>query len=317
MKKNILDQFLDKTLSRKDAAKLLNMAPTAFSRLKRGYVEQGVNFLVPKKPGPKANSPPTNKTPKVIEDLVVNLAYDNRFLGPAPLAEKLFDDYGIVIDSVTVWRILKRRHVRYGQEYIKIPKAKPQLYSLDEPGIEVQMDGCYPFGRSRKIICFDAVDDCSRHAFSKIYHGTENTDIAIRFVNELVAKSPYIIQTIKIDNKLGKRFTKHCESLGIMVVRIDPYQPQQNGKVERYHRTLNEMLFWSVLSIHDDVETLNYKLTLWLAYYNRQRRHGGYGMNRMTPNAKIASILAKNLTNNYFGCSYPQNVTGTLQQYTH
>lgn|SRR3989339_210442 len=315
MKKNVFDQCLARKLKCKDGSKLLSMHKNAFSRLKRRYIEHGEDVLVPKKPGPKTDSPPVNKTPADIEDLILALARDNKFLGPVGLAEKLLDDFHITISATTVWRILKRNKVRYHREYVNIPKRKPQLYCLDEPGAEVQLDACYPFGRSRKIICFDAIDDCSRHAFSKIYSSTENTAVAINFVNELIAKVPYKIQVIKIDNRLSKDFDRHCETLGIKVSRNNPYTPTQNGKVERYHRTLKEKLFWSFLSFNHSVENLNYRLRLWLGFYNGQRRHGGYGMERMTPNAKIASILDKNIINNYFFGSYPQKVTLTLQQY--
>lgn len=314
MKQKIIDQCVAKELKCKDGARLLQMHPKAFSRLKKRYVGHGVSALMPKKPGPKNGCAP-NRTSNEIEELVIELEKDFKHLGPVPLSEAMEDFYQIKIDPVTVWRILKRRRCRYTQNYQRIERPNPTLYCLDEPGIEIQLDGSYPFGRGRRIICFDAVDDCSRWAHGKLYEGTETTERAIGFVDELIKVAPFRIQRIRIDNKLGKKFDIHCLDQGIKVVRNDPYEATQNGKVERYHKTLKHKLFWGQFGYYDNFEILQYKLNLWLRYYNGYRRHGGYGMNRMTPNGKIASILAQKTLNSYLSPSYPQKVTLSMQQY--
>ncbi|MFH1427604.1 MAG: hypothetical protein ABIG60_03705, partial [Patescibacteria group bacterium] len=45
-------------------------------------------------------------------------------------------------------------------------------------------------------------------------------------------------------------------------------------------------------------------------YYNNQRRHRGYGMNRMTPKLKITSVLFNSLN-----IIQPEKVTCTLQSH--
>lgn len=317
MKQKVLDQCLSKEMKCKDGARLLQMHAKAFSRLKKNYQEKGVIVLTPAKPGPKPGHPPPNKTPKDIEEMVIALAEDHRNYGPIALSDELFDEFQIKLDAVTVWRILKRNKRRYFQSYEKIERSEPILYCLDEPGMEIQLDGSYPFGRGRRIICFDAVDDCSRWAYSKLYIGTEDTAKAIDFVAELIAVAPFIIRKIRIDNKLSKDFDVYCQSRGIEVVRNNPYEPKQNGKVERYHKTLKHKLFWVHFGYLDDIEKLNYKLKLWLGYYNGCKRHGGYGMKRMTPTGKISSVLTQKFLNSYLMPCYPQKVTLSLQQYNH
>src|SRR4030042_4428420 len=150
MKKEILDKCIDKELLCKEGAKLLKIHPKSFSRLKRHYLEKGEQILMPKKPGPKSGTPP-NKTPEWIEDIVVELTFNNRNLGPIALSEELLDQYGVKIDQSTIYRILKRKKVRYYRDYPKIEREKPRLYCLDSPGSELQMDGCYPYGRAGKL----------------------------------------------------------------------------------------------------------------------------------------------------------------------
>ena len=316
MKQNILDACLARTMLCKDGAKLLNMHTKAFSRLKRRYKRFGVVVLVPRKTGP-IGCVAYNRTPDSIEDLVITVAREKPWLGTVPLAEDILDNHHIKLDQTTVWRILKRRHIRYTKDYLPIEKKKPKLYCLDEPGQEVQLDACYPFGRGRKIVCFDAIDDCSRFVHAKLYEGTETTDRAINFVQELIRVVPFRISIIRIDNKLGIKFDQYCESIGIAVIRNNPYEPTQNGKIERYHRTVKHKFFWGQCGYYENIESIKYKLQLWLGYYNNLRRHGGMGMNRLTPQQKIAQILGQKLHNLTYSNFSLKKVTLTLQSYTH
>ena len=314
MKQNILDSCLTKTMLCKDGAKLLAMHEKAFSRLKRRYKNFGVDSLVPKKTGPK-NHTAYNHTPESIESLVVAVAKKKSWLGPLPLSEEIWDLYGIKINQSTIWRILKRYRIRYTKKYLPIEKRKPNLYCLDEPGQEIQLDACYPFGRGRKIVCFDAIDDCSRWVHAKLFEGTETTGNAITFVQEMIRVAPFVIKVIRIDNRLGKAFDLFCESLDIKVIRNNPYEPTQNGKIERYHRTVKYKFFWGQCGYYEDIETIRYKLQLWLGYYNTKRRHGGLGMKRLTPQQKIAQIMSQKLYNLTYSNFTLEKVTLTLQSY--
>lgn len=313
MKKEILNKCVAKEMLCKDGAKLLHLHPKSFSRLKSRYLKEGDRALVPKKTGPK-NFTPKNRTPELIEELVTIVARENRSSGPVFLADKLFDDYQVKMNQSTVWRILKRKGIRYFRNYQPIEKSPPKLYCLDIPGEELQLDGSYPFGRSRKVICFSAIDDSSRFVWGKCYT-RETADNAIEFVKELIRNVPFQVRRIRVDNRYGKKLKQYCELvLGIEVIENDPYSPKQNGKIERFHKTLKNNFFWRYCSYYDSLEVLNYKYWQWLKFYNYERRHGGYGMNRQTPAQKISSTLF--LTTVLTLTNYPQKVTGILQQYT-
>lgn len=312
MKQTIIERCLARQLRWTEAAQLLQMHPKALSRLKRQYLAHGVVALSGQKPGPKPNTPPPNKTPTDIAQLVMLLAQCHRDLGPVPLADQLQNQYGVTLHPTTIWRILKRQKIRYTAEY-KRWKHDPKLYCLDQPGEELQLDACYPFGRQRQVVSFDAIDDCSRTIYGKCYD-RETTDNAIRFVTELVGRVPFRIQRLRVDNRYGQKFTLYCETmLNIQVITNDPYTPEQNGKIERFHKTLKREFFWKHCAFSDSIDLLNYKYWQWIQYYNYQRKHGGYGMHRLTPAQKLASTWHWSLAQQLI--SYPQKVTGTLQQY--
>ena len=159
------------------------------------------------------------------------------------------------------------------------------------------------------------IDDCSRWTFGKIYE-RENCENAIDFVNRLVSKVPFKIKRIRVDNRYGKKLKEHCRKPRIEIIETDPYIPEQNGKVERFHRgvlpnrTLKKEFFWRHCSFHDSIAELEYKYAQWQNYYNYKRRHGGFKMNRMTPKEKIAKTMLPDLAN-----KESQKVTLTLQQY--
>ena len=53
MKENILKKYINRSIDRKETAKLLSMHVNAVSRLTSRYKKEGVDALMPKKPGPK------------------------------------------------------------------------------------------------------------------------------------------------------------------------------------------------------------------------------------------------------------------------
>jgi transposase len=308
MKKGILEKCINKEMRCYEGAKLLHMHPKSFSRLKRSYIQYGEAILVTKKTGPK-NNPPPNKTSAHIEKLVCNTAKLNQRATTITIAEYFTNDLGISIHETTVYRILKRNRIRYCREFIKVNKPKPQLYCLETPGLELQMDACYPFGRGRKLCCFDAIDDCSRWVIAKLYD-RETAANGIEFVKYLMQRAPFPIQRIRVDNRYGKELKKFCKTVGIEVVTIHAYRPQENGKIERFHRTLKHNFFWGFCGFYEPTEELQYKLNQWVTWYNTERKHGGYGMNNITPRNKLISSIFNSL------CIIPEKkVTSTLQSY--
>ena len=120
MKKQVLDSCISKKMKCLEGAKLLKMHPKSFSRLKRKYIENGESVFVPKPPGPKNGFIAGNRTHYQIEDIVCELARNNSSKSPIELSEILETKHSIKLDQSTVYRILRRRRVRYCLEYISI-----------------------------------------------------------------------------------------------------------------------------------------------------------------------------------------------------
>ena len=89
----------------------------------------------------------------------------------------------------------------------------------------------------------------------------------------VIEKFPLRISTVRTDrgHEFQARFHWHVEDQGIHHVYIKPRTPQQNGKVERSHRT-DQTEFYQLLTYTDDAD-LNSKLAAWESFYNFDRLH--------------------------------------------
>ena len=306
-RKKLLEEIQAKKRKVKDVAEILSVKRETVSRWLARYRFEGLDGICPKKPGPKIGSTAVNRTPAALEDVVCLLGKLHPWDGPQALADKLEEEYDVEMHKTTVWRILKRKGIRYGRNH-KSRTRKKKLYCLEEPGQEIQLDVVFPFGRVRPERVYDAIDDCSRFVYAKLMPGHTQKD-SIAFVNRLILAMPFTIKAIRTDQgtEFAKEFTEHLNKLGIEHKKNPAYTPQDNGKIESDHRTFKEKecLFWPVQATPDE---LNYRLKLWLNHYNFKKKHSGLHMHRLTPAQKILyASFQKPLQ------AHLQNVTGTLQ----
>ncbi len=286
MKVQIVEQILGKKMKVVAAARALGKSRRIVHRWMKTYLTLGPDALYPKKPGPKTGTA-WNRTPEEKEKLVTQLAEKHPFEGPLPLSRRFEEATGEPLDPSTVYRIIRRCGHRYGRP-THIPRKKPLLYVKGFPGEEMQMDTCFPFGRSRKLVCFDAIDDCSRWPEAKLYE-RRTEENAIHFLRYLVNRVPFRIRAIRTDRgrEFSKKFTEECRRLGIEHIRNAGYSPEDNGKIERWHGTLKKDLVWPHFHPDAPLSELQYLLSLWLNAFRFKRAHTGLGMNGKTPAERL------------------------------
>ena len=140
---------------------------------------------------------------------------------------------------------------------------------------------------------YTAIDDATRIRALKIYekHTQEN---AISFLDYVVGKFPFRIQTIRTDNghEFQVKFHWHVLDLGMDHVYIKPRTPRLNGKVERSQST-DQQEFYQLLSYKDDVD-LEAKLMEWETFYNCHRPHAS--LKGKTPYEILLEKLQSNPT---------------------
>jgi transposase InsO family protein len=216
------------------------------------------------------------------------------------------------VPSRTVGRILRRHRVArlcecdpLTGEVIRASKTTAVRYERATPGELVHMDvkkiGRIPDGggwrahgremgstgaKKRARIGYDyvhsLVDDHSRFAYSEILDDEKASSCAAFFaraVEEFAAHGISSISAVMTDNHWSytrsKTLAQHLRDLGAAHILIKPHCPWQNGKVERFNRTLQaEWAYRQVFTTNDERAQA---LAPWLEHYNTHRRHTALG----------------------------------------
>lgn len=280
-------------------AKDLNVSRQIIHKRLSRYKRFGVSALITKRK--KREGIPHNRTPQEIEGLVSQTARKYWQDGVQTLGDRIQAEYNITIHSVTIYRILKRNNIRYTKDYQYTKKQwKKQLYSHTIPGKELQMDTKYPYGYKEGKVIYTIIDDASRWVFAYCYEKA-NQENTLDFLEKVFRIAPFPIQKIRTDQ--GREFIantvkEYLKKREVAFRNNTPYCPEENGKIERFHRTLNEKAIrWGyAFKPSQSLEEMQYQLTLFLHYYNYQKKHRGLGMDGMTPFEKLQEKASVNLT---------------------
>lgn len=297
LKETKLQEIIQKAKTVTNVAVELNVSRQSIHKWLSRYKRFGIDGLCIVKR--KNHGIAHNRTSPEIEQLVVNLASKYWNDGVVTLTDRLRYENNIIMNPVTIYRILKRKNSRYTSNYPHTKmKWKKQLFSHQIPGTELQLDTKYPFGYKQGRVIYTIIDDTSRWVFAWSYE-TANAINTVDFLQKVFERAPFTIQKIRTDQ--GREFiAKIVESFlkehDVIHRRNTPYCPEENGKIERFHRTLNEKGLRFGFIPDEPLETMQYRLKLFLQYYNNERRHRGLGMDGMTPMEKLWKCASVNLT---------------------
>ena len=220
------------------------------------YKELGEEGLIPKSTRPRSQP---GETPIRIKERIIELRKETK-LCAQKLNYKLKKEkievsdrlIGKVIKTEGLVRKYRIRKLKY--KYIKVPLAKGDLVEVDIKYVPDLISG-------KQYYQFTAIDCASRWRYLEIYDDFGNGS-AIAFLNRLIEMAQFRIRAIKTDNgpSFTNRYTGYqksadplsprlhpfdleCQKLNIIHYLIDPGKPAQNGKVERSHRTDQEMFY--------------------------------------------------------------------------
>jgi len=259
------------------------------------YRKSGIEGLKAKSTRPKTQP---RETAIRIRERIIELRKETR-LGALKLKWYLAEQ-GIDIHQRTIGKILKTegltrkyrvRKIKY--KYVKALLLAGEIVEIDIKYVPDKIKG-------RRYYQFTAIDSASRWRHLRVFDDC-STHSAMIFLKELVKLAPFKIRAVKTDNDscftnryagylkstdpLNPRlhaFDILCREIGIEHYLIDPGKPQQNGKVERSHRTDQEY-FYDRNAFKNPVE-LQYKLKLWNMYYNDLKH---CGLNGRSPNQAL------------------------------
>lgn len=281
-----------------DAAKVCPHGKRTLERWVASYKKYGEAGLEPKSTRPKSSP---EDTPIRLKEYILELRKHSK-----KSAIKLhwqLEKEGVWIHTRTIGKFLKQeglvrkyRVKRIKYKYIKATLKPGELIEIDVKYVPQKLGGIQYFQ-------YTAIDCASRWRYLAIYDQQTNNH-SIKFLKEVVQRFPYRIRAIKTDNHatFTNRYTGYrkatdpmnarphtldvvCSKLDITHYLIDPGKPAQNGKVERSHRSDQEIFYDQLTSV--TLEELKLKLRLWNMYYNDLEHCGLEGK---TPNEMLQLI---------------------------
>jgi transposase InsO family protein len=297
LKEQKLKEIINKEKTATVVAKELAISRQSVHKWLCRYKRFGIEGLINKKKTGCKNA--HNRTAPEVEQLVVNISKKYWNDGVETLHDHLLYENNIDLHPTTIYRILKRHEVRYTDMYPDTRKKwKKKLYAHQIPGAELQMDTKYPYGYKQDKVIYTIIDDATRWVFAWSYE-TANQVNTMDFLDKVRYRAPFPIQKIRTDQ--GKEFIAHSVRGYLAHNNIEhrmntPYCPEENGKIERFHRTLNEKGLRFGFRPSGSLDDMQYRLTLFLHYYNYRKKHRGLGMEGSTPVERLHELGSVNLT---------------------
>lgn len=290
--------ILDKEISIKQMTKVCPFSERTLKYWLSSFRRAGVAGLAERSRRPKSQP---NETPIRIKERIIELRRETS-LCARKLNYKLKKEninvsdrvIGKIIKNEKLVRKYRTRKLKY--KYMRAPLAPGELVELDIKYVPKRL-------KNRRYYQFTAIDCASRWRYLKIYENMGNSE-AIDFLREVICMAKFKIRAIKTDN--GSCFTNRyigylksrdpinprlhpldieCQKLNIIHYLIDPGKPAQNGKVERSHRTDQEM-FYERISFSTPSE-LKKKLKVWNNKYNNLEH---LALDGLTPNEALARV---------------------------
>jgi transposase InsO family protein len=217
------------------------------------------------------------------------------------------------VSSTTIYNVFKRNKLN------KLPKSdkekiiRPKRILMDHSGELLNVDlhqlskGITLVNSNHTYYLLGLVDGYSRVAWVEVLESKKSLDVMFGFLKSFnLLRMEYGIESESVMTDNGSEFgggsgTQDKEhhpferlllELGITHKYTKPYHPQQNGKVERFWKTLKEDFIEG--SLYEDIVDLKDELLGFLVYYNEHRPHSSLG--GLTPK-EFLEKNNKNVTN--------------------
>lgn len=259
----------------------LDINRSTFYRWYRKYSEKGYDGLKDKNPGPKRI---WNKIPEQEKQKVIDIALEYPEKTPRELAWHITDKQKYYISESSVYRILKSRNLITSPAYIVLcardkftnpTKKVHELWQTDFTYLKVIGWGWYYLGTiiddySRYIITWELCKSMkTSDATCLIDNAIENTGamgVKIRHMPKLLSDNGSCYVSEEFQDYLADNTIRH--------IRSAPYHPMTQGKIERYHRTMKNVVTLQNYYIPDELVR---EIDKFVEYYNNRRYHEGIG----------------------------------------
>jgi len=253
----------------------IGLNKSTFYNWYNAYSENGVDGLIPNK---RSRNRQWNSIPQQQKNLVVKVALDHPELSSRELAYKITDEQQVFISESSVYRILKARGLITAPAHIFMSASDEfkdkttfvhQMWQTDFTYFKILGWGWYYLST--------VLDDYSRYIVHWELCRTMKANDVKRSVDRAIIKAKLVTkQKPKLLSDNGscyiatelKSYLK--DNYQIDQVHGRPNHPQTQGKIERYHRTMKNVV---KLDNYYAPEELESALEKFVHIYNNERYH--------------------------------------------
>lgn len=277
-KMEIIRIVQDSELGVKPTLEELGISRSTFYVWYKNYLENGYEGLKPKSPNRKSF---WNKIPEKEKKKVRAIALEKEDLSPRELAFHITDKKGWFISESSVYRILKEYNLITSPKWILMAAADEFKDKTKHVHQQWQTDFTY-----FKIIGWGwyylatIMDDYSRYIIHwELCSNMESGD-AMRVVEQALhitglteKKRPRLLS----DNGscyVSSAFKEFIHRQKMGHAKGAPYHPQTQGKIERYHRTMKNVVKLENYYYPDELRN---RLAEFVNFYNNHRYHESLG----------------------------------------
>ncbi len=284
-KREVIHIVEHSALSVKKTLDELQVPRSTFYRWYKQYLEEGEEGLVDHRPNPHQI---WNRIPKEVKQEVVELALEHPDRSPRQIAWLFTDQKGYFISESSAYRILKRFdlvespafRVLSAVDEFKHPTHKVhELWQTDFTYFKIQKWGWYYLST--------VLDDFSRYILAwKLTPTMSATDVQDTLLMALAATG---LDHVLVEHRprllsdngscyVSKELASFLERKHMEHTRSAPYHPMTQGKIERYHRSMKNLVNLQNYYLPTQLEI---EIGNFVNYYNHERYHES--LNNLTP----------------------------------
>lgn len=280
-KLQIIKRVQQSCLPKNVTLKQLQIAPRTYYRWLREYRLNGIAGLQDK---PSSPARVWNRLLLNERDMVIEQALIFPEESPREIAFRLTDSAGFSISESSVYRILKAKGLVADRESKGFPASQEYSYKPKRVNEQWQIDATY-----LKVVgwgwyfLISVLDDVSRRILAWLLQTSMDGDafsevLQLALENTGLDKLPRVHKPRLLSDNgpglVGESFQKYLDAVGMTHILASPYHPQTNGKIERYHRSMKEVV---LLLVYGYPWELELGISGYVTYYNTERYHEALG----------------------------------------
>ena len=280
-KMEVIRMVEESSLSVRQTLEKIGISKSTFYSWYKKYAEQGYDGLAARyqQPGHIWNAIPEWERNRIAD---VARKYPERSC--REIACLITDRHGYFVSESSVYRILKERDLVSSPVYRVISAAEKfenptrrvhELWQTDFTYFKIINWGWY--------YLLSVLDDYSRYIIAwKLCMTMKSIDVK-GVLDLAIAKTG--VTHVNIYNRprllsdngacfISSELKDYLQNMDIAHIRSKPYHPMTQGKIERYHRSMKNLI---LLDNYYSPENLSQQISRWVEYYNNHRYHEALG----------------------------------------